>query len=386
MVAEDPKGPLAAESAYASALCYQNATVAAHHGRPEKATAALAPRSLTSDETAMVASFNRFLCGHKPAAGDKEDVQRTLDVEYARARTFFDAHQWPKAVLAFRAIALSTSDPEAGMAAADLYLEAANVMAKGGAPTCYDQMGDDARTLVELRCKPGSAANTDGCTRLSKIRWEVARLKLDHDVKAIGEHDADAAPRFEQAGNGYLSIWNEAGKSACEAKQPLCDRMDEVLTNAARAFSAASLLAKAIAVRQTLVDPRNNLHTTALARRAVHEIGKNYQSIAVYDEAATWYERFAREDGSAPEAAEALQDAIVLRLGLGQDELAAKGAELFQKTWGERKPALSARVVGYGSAARPRFPNSSAAIAPASTRTTAAPTCPPTATGSRIPT
>jgi hypothetical protein len=75
-----------------------------------------------------------------------------------------------------------------------------------------------------------------------------------------------------------------------------------VLYDAARAFQAAHLLAKAITVRKTLIDPRYHLDKTKLGREAVLEIGKNYQAIAAYAEAAGYFERYARDSGRTAEA------------------------------------------------------------------------------------
>ena len=43
-------------------------------------------------------------------------------------------------------------------------------------------------------------------------------------------------------------------------------------------------------------------------------------------------------------AAEALQDAVVLRLGLGQEEQAIEDADLFNKNYGAQKPAQTAQI------------------------------------------
>src|SRR5262249_5599612 len=154
----------------------------------------------------------------------------------------------------------------------------------------------------------------------------------------------ERARQWEEVANDYLRIWTSYGRDACEAKAPGCARMDQVLYNAAKAFQAARLLAKAIAVRKLLVDPRYNLDKTAIAKKAVYEIGGNYQAIAVYDEAAAWYERYAHDTPTLDKAADALQDAIVMRLGLGQEESALRDAELFEKQYRQKHPALAAQV------------------------------------------
>src|SRR5262249_45135832 len=109
VVQEQPSGPLAPEAAYASAICYQNLYNAAHEGRSDRAglsraqkdaEASLAPRELTDLEKGMVGSFNRYLCAVKPDASDKEGQERLVEIKYARARTFFEAHRWEDAAAA----------------------------------------------------------------------------------------------------------------------------------------------------------------------------------------------------------------------------------------------------------------------------------------------
>ncbi|MEJ7734483.1 MAG: hypothetical protein WKG00_35460 [Polyangiaceae bacterium] len=154
----------------------------------------------------------------------------------------------------------------------------------------------------------------------------------------------DPAAEYDRGARAYLAFWDKRGREACEKKQPGCERMDEILHNAAKAFQAARLLAKAIAVRKTLVDPRYGLERRELARKAIHDIGANYQAIAVYDEAASWYERFARESPTLDKASDALRDAVILRLGTGEVTAAIDDAALFARAFGSRQPAQAAHV------------------------------------------
>ena len=349
MVDEDPVGPLSAESAYASALCHQNA---AHLGRPAHAapaqvTGSVARRELDTGEKEILRSFDRFLCVVKPDPSDKETYDNYVEVEYARARTYFGAHQWPEAAAAFRRVALDHPGREASLYAAQLYLEALNVMASHGTTSCFGEMARDLPELTQKHCGGGKGqANAESCTNLGRVQRDVEWKRLELRSKQL-EGAPPGPPRdkgWEGVANGYLGIWTRYGKDACEAKQPGCDRMDAVLSNAAGAFQAAHLLAKTIAVRKMLLDARYNLDHTALAREAVLKIGQHYLAIAVYDEAAAWYERFAHDTPGEAGAAQALQDALVLRLGLGEPTLALHDAELFQKTYRDKHPALAAQI------------------------------------------
>jgi TolA-binding protein len=350
VVAEDPRGPLAAESALASALCYQNAYLAAHQNHADRASLDASkiqrPRELDERERAMLASFDRYVCIVKPAAGDKAAQGTLVEVKFARARTYFEGHRWPESAAAFRGVALEHPDHETGIYAAQLYLEVLNVMASHGTPACFDTMAQDVPKLTETYCGGARGkTNAEQCGTLAKIERDLEWKRLDLASQRIGTSTGpERAKEWEEIANGYLRIWNRWGKEACEGKQPTCDRMDDVLTNAARAFQAARLLAKAIAVRKLLLDPKYNLERTARAKQAVRDLGANYQAIAVYDEAAGWYERFASESPGLDGASQALQDAIVMRLGLGQEEQAEKDAALFERNYRQRHPALAAQI------------------------------------------
>src|SRR5205823_732748 len=92
-------------------------------------------------------------------------------------------------------------------------------------------------------------------------------------------------------------------------------------------------------------NPEYNLNNTPLAQKAVYEIGGNYQAIAVYEKAAEWYEKYAKlKNADADKQAEALQDSVVLRLGLGQEREAIEDEKLFSSTVGSKKPAQSAQI------------------------------------------
>jgi TolA-binding protein len=345
VVADEPKGVLSAEASYASATCYQNAHFADRDKRmaerrpvaPGRASAQA--KELTETQKRMLAAFDRYVCVVKPeaVAKDKAAVEQLVDVKIARARTYFEANRWEEAAAAFRDVAMKHPGSDGALYAADMYLEAANVLATrkdDARPACIEQMEADVPKLADLHCK--DAKNAEGtCARLGVVQRGLERMKREGEVRAGA---------FEKAAEGYYAIWLRDGRDACEGKRPGCEKMDEVLYNAAKAFQAARLLAKAISVRKTLVDPRYHLAHTDLARRSVYDLGANYQAIAVYDEAAFWYERYARENPKDDKAVQALEDALVLRLGLGQEEQGLKNADLFAKTYGAKHPARAAHV------------------------------------------
>jgi hypothetical protein len=292
-------------------------------------------------------ALRRFLCEDKPAAGDTKAQALHGEVAYVRARIHFEAQHWEEAAVLFREVAMRGPADPAGIFAQQLYLESLNVL--GGSietprPACFDDdMPRDIPTFRGLYCKDGKdKANEEACGVLLGIERDILRLEAERWVKKGDAEQSDSA--YEAGAKGYLRVWTEYYQKPCEAREPGCSRAEEVLYNAARAYQAAHLIDKTIALRKLLLDPRYNLDNTSLARKARYELGAIYGSLAVHDEAASWYESYAAQSPGEDKAPEALSDAIVLRLALGQRDRAEKDADLFNKNYGSKKPAQTAQV------------------------------------------
>src|SRR6185437_12208255 len=330
VVAEDPTGPTAAEAAYAAVLCYQNIYTEQHAGGAERRSTGnlpssatkkketkadkaklLAPKDFTDGQKGMITAFNRYICYIKPDASNKEALDNYVEVKYARARTYLEAQHWEEAALGFRDVAMNYSDKDVGIYAAQLYLESLNVLGSSIEPTrpaCFDDMKADVPVFIEKYCQGDRGKqNADQCAILNRIQRDIERLAAQETVKAADRGGPDAPKLFEKGAQAYLDMWKKYSEQACIEKSAGCERAEEILYNSARAFQAARLIAKAIAVRKILLDPKYNLNNTALAKKAVWEIGGNYQAIAVYDEAANWYEKYAERNPKEPDASKALQ-------------------------------------------------------------------------------
>jgi hypothetical protein len=364
VVAENPNAPEAAEAAYASVLCYQNIYDQTHaHGEDKKGSgnlpggktgkeseeAKLKPKDFTDNQKGMITAFNRYICYIHPAANDAQGQDQLIEVKYARARTYFEAQHWEEAGIAFKDIALNNSDKDVGIYAAQLYLESVNVLGAHSnppRPSCFDDMAGDVPKFIELYCGGDKLAkNQDQCTTLTKIQCDIQRLKAQKLTEMADKGSANALQLDEQAGNTYFEIWRKYGEAPLRANQPpQCERLDEIVYNAARAYQAGRLIAKAIAARMVLLNPDNRMDKTDLARKATYEIGGNYQAVAVYDMASTWYEKYADIKPTPDKADQALSDSVLLRLGLGQEEEAIKDAQSFRAKFGASKPAQTAAI------------------------------------------
>lgn len=374
VVAENPKGDQAAEAAYASVLCYQKMYDQIYKGESDKKGKGLGPtgddkgreakkgewdkfkpKPFSDMQKGMVTAFNRYVCYITPPKGDKEKEEQYVDVKYARARTYFEAQHWEEAALAFRDIALNHADKDAGIYAAQLYLESVNVLgskAEPPRPACFDDMGADVPKFIELYCTGAKAAdNKENCDLLTRIQCDIQRLRAQKTVELADSQQEkgsyrEALENYKKGADAYLELWRKYGEEPLQRKEtPQCGKMDEIVYNMARAYQASRLLAKSIQARLILLDPRYGMEKSDLAMKATYEIGGNYQAIAVYDRAADFFERYAKATAYKGEFVDkALSDAVVLRLGLGQEDEAIADSNDYNKYMGRRKPAQTAQI------------------------------------------
>jgi hypothetical protein len=214
-------------------------------------------------------------------------------------------------------------------------------------------MARDVPSFLELYCKGSKAEdNKEQCEVFTRIQFDIARLRAQKIVElADSQQDKgsyrESLDNYKKGADAYLELW----RTYCEdplskgEKPKQCEKADEIVYNMARAYQAARLLAKSIQARQILLNPRYGMNESDLAMKATYEIGGNYQAIAVYDAAADWFERYAKSSNYKGEFADqALSDAAVLRLGLGQEDKAIDDAANFNKYFGARKPAQTAQI------------------------------------------
>jgi len=372
VVESDPKGPDAAEAAWASLLCHKKQYDREHSekasrtgrglgpGEGSSATTAwskLAPRPLGDGEKRMITAFGRYLCWIEPKKGDRAAADQRVEVEFARARLYYDSQHWQESALAFRHIALEHSDHDAGIFAAQLYLESLNVLYQRAEPrrtACLDDMARDVPKLGHAYCSSSrSDVEADQCEVLARVEVDVGRKQTEALVAradALPSGSPEALALYSRAGDSYLGLYRQHCEPALSKGQrpKQCARADELLYDTARAYQAAHLLAKANQARLVLLDPRFGLSDGPVAHRAIYELGTANQAIAAYDQAADYFERYVEatcRKGKCGEHAEpALHDAVVLRLGLGQPERAIEEAKRYERWFGAKHPAQAAEL------------------------------------------
>lgn len=356
----NPQGEFTQDAAYAAVLCYNNLYQMQYASRErqtredrsgnqgrrrgrrgraqaeeENPLAHVVPRELSDTENGMLNAFSRFVC----YVADSEELPT---IKYRRARIYYESNRYEEAAVLFRDIAWNHRDSELAEYAANLYLDSLNMLGtQWQRSQCITDIRESIEPLSEFYCNSADQrdAHPDLCRVVEQLRCDTLRLSAEA---------AQRERRYTEAAQILVGIARDHSE---------CGRLDEVLYNAALNYEAARLLGRAIRVRTVLI---RNFPDSPLARRAVYLVGANYHALAIYNSAADWYERFARqfpgEDGSectqaqrdsdtCPIAHEALQNAVFFRLGLGQQEQAIENARLFERNYRRRMPRETSQVV-----------------------------------------
>ena len=202
--------------------------------------------------------------------------------------------------------------------------------------------------LVALACATLAprAARADEASEKGEL--DARRLVAQALIKTADQKPTGNEALFAKAAEIYESAYRRfcGGSGPAGRFIPDGSVCDELAYNAARAFRAAGDRPKTIGMyRMLVVDHDRSRTSSPLAARAMHQVGAEYQALALFEHAAEWYERFATTNPKAPEAEGSLKDAFVLRLGLSQEAQAVSDAETYVKTYGATRPAEAATVM-----------------------------------------
>lgn len=161
---------------------------------------------------------------------------------------------------------------------------------------------------------------------LASVGWRNAD---DHHQAAKRGDDPEG---YAKCARAYYGVFEEHDEH---------DRADELLFNAARCFEAAHQVGNAIRTRKALLEL---FPDSSLAKQTLREVGEGYHAIAFYDDAAERYEEYARRYGSDEFAGDALENAFLFRLGLGQHERATADLERYEALYRRKDPQRAAGI------------------------------------------
>ena len=377
VVEMNPGGEFTEDAAYKAVLCYNDSFTAnfsnaasrnqprpgARPGAPARNNqqtdaqrriedrARLVPRELNARETAMQRAFTRYVCFVQPDAthAAEGDDPRTvmLTIKYRRAYVYYVANRFEEAATLFKDVAHSdaaTPDPEnLREIAGDLLLDSLNVMGdmwNPQRPACFTAMAEELPELMTRFCSATlRPQHEEFCHRVEDLQCQVLR-KHAETLGSTGHH--------VEAAREYVHIVRTHRE---------CGRLPEMLHNGAIEYDAALLLGRAMRVRERLVQiflPRND----PWAQRNLYRLAGNYHAIQVFGRAADLYEQYAEYVATnrvaavhaaeeahrlAPaipvedvvqQAADALRQATIFRIGLGEEEHALENSRKFARFFG----------------------------------------------------
>jgi TolA-binding protein len=162
-------------------------------------------------------------------------------------------------------------------------------------------------------------------TLLAGIGWKRA--------EAYQQQGKDGDPEgYKKCANEYVDIWNEFETHP---------KADILLFNAARCFEAAFLVGKSIQMRKELLD---RYKTSTVYQQTLRELGENYQGIAYYSNAADRYEEYADKYPKDKFSSEALNNAYLFRLGLGQEDKAQADLAKYEDIYKKKDITTAAKI------------------------------------------
>jgi cellulose synthase operon protein C len=267
------------------------------------------PQDIPVNEAKMMAAFDVYLKNVK----DEKDEERT-QILFFKCRIYWKRQHFAEAVPLCEEILTKTPDHAYAKFAMTVLLDSLNWL----------QREEDMLKWVARLLKDKKFIATHGSTQAY-----LAGLQLQGKRK-LAESLEKKQNKFRECGDAYLEIFDG---------YPQADARDELLFNAAVCYERAKFIGRAVSARKRLIDefPKSNL-----SKRALYMLGANYAQIAKYEEAATYYEQFATQYGGEKEAKDALNDAVFLRKGLGQDQAAIKNTEQYVKTFRNKDEKIAA--------------------------------------------
>lgn len=324
------KGPLLEESASAAVDAWSNAL--AVDPRPKLAPVTYktgatggglpAPQPLPASEQAMIAAIDDYLAFIPDAKNPRRVEMMFRKANALRRRDHLDA-----ALPVFEQIVEKHPGHEAALYAANIVLDIHILAGR------HDRVAAWGRWFVAhpgfYEARPGQD-RTALADRVGDVNRIAARL--DAEAKEKQARKSKDYAGFVACGEAYLALFND--EVARNPGAGIAEGLDEMLYNAGVCFEDGRSLSAAIMVYRAL---RDRFPASKAAARALARLGNSYAQVAYYDEAAEAFEEYVRLYAGEADAFQAMNDAVLFRRGLGDDEAAIANTKIFIRKFGRGK-------------------------------------------------
>jgi len=167
---------------------------------------------------------------------------------------------------------------------------------------------------------------------LMGIGWRKGEANQQAGAAYVNGDPKGDPEGFEKCAAQFIDVYNTYADH---------DKADTLLWNAAECSDAAYRVGQAIQIRTALLD---QFPDSEHAKDTLHYLAESYQAVAYYDDSAARYEQFAAEYQKDERASDALQNAYLFRLGLGQDDAAKANLERYESLYKRRDVAKAAKI------------------------------------------
>ena len=304
------------ESAYAAVLGWKNALNVDPRVKqqvadedPKSVDKAIAKQDIPPREQKMLAAFDIYINYIKDPKDDE-----LVGMKFMKANIYRRYGHYDEALPIFQDILDHHREHETAEYSANLLLDS------------YRRLGryDDLVALADKLDgdKKFLEGKDDLKQRLASIKAKSLRDKaMALETKAKETKDYQ---NYILCGLAFQDIYN---------RNPEDPQNDEVLYNAGVCFEEGKSIGAAIQTFNTLQKYYPNSKITA---KAVARLGKAYGDIAFYDRASDKLEEYAKKYAGEKDAHDAMNDAVLYRKGLGDDQKAIDDTKYFIKTFGPK--------------------------------------------------
>ena len=231
------------------------------------------------------------------------DHKDTKGMIYEAGYLYYDKNRFKDASDRFRTVIGMDPQSKQAMLAANLIVDSFNLVED------YGNLKEVSKAFYDQQ----SLGNASFKKEMYGI-YESASAKL---ISVNYEKDKDAI----KAADAYMAFYSEFPKSK---------KADIALNNAAAYYNGEGKVAKSMEARTALISefPESKYYMDQLAF-----LGYDYETIADFGTAATWYETLYEKDPSHNKAKDALYSAALFRQAQGDNDKAIEDYQKFQTTY-----------------------------------------------------
>ena len=286
-----------------------------------------APRPIPEAEQALLAAIDDYLT----FVTDRKDPERVA-ISFLRANILRHHDHLEEALPVLQEIIEQHPETEQALWAADITLNVHVVAGQHDRVTAWGRWFAAHPGFMSARADQDRSALARRVDEITRIGARIEAQECETAARKTGDYASLVA-----CGNRYLAIFNDAVARAPSAGA--ADKLDEVLYNAGVLFEDGRSLSAAIDVYTQL---RERYPDSTSAARALARLGTVHARVAYYERASANFEEYARTYAGEDDAFKAMNDAVVYRKGMGQDEQALENTAYFVRTFGAEQPRAAA--------------------------------------------